>query len=661
MLNETRYAPEIDGLRAIAILSVVVFHAMPEALPGGFLGVDIFFVISGYLIGHQILSRLAASSFSFVDFYKRRIRRLLPSLFVVYIATVVAGAFLLAPSAFSALTLSMRASVLMASNFHFASRTGYFDDNASVSPLLHTWSLSIEEQFYLVIPALLWAISIKRFHWIGPTLIVLTLASMIAALHGMTQDPGKAFFLPQTRAWELFCGVLIARYAPLKGLSSRGLASLAILALAIMTAAIVTPVKTASAEVLIAAFGACVAAATIIETSRHGATPVSAALSHKALVYIGGVSYPLYLWHWPLLVFVRQFSEGDALPYWIVGACLTAFVLAVATRRYVETPFRFHRKLTTKAVYVCLACALGVLIGISLVSEATKGLPQRFSPQLRAVFASLDEWRTSPRLTCMRMAPSVDFESRRKAGAPCQMGVADKALDMVLWGDSHAASFQPGFDQWLRKRGQSGIAITSECTPVTIREPGRKPIADCATVRQQILEAFLQSQAPVLTLALRWNRIVEGRMPSERGHKALSQSERMSRAAFLEGELRDIAEKVSRHGKHLVIIYSVPEITFHVPDKVGSRLSLGLSPPEGPLRAHILADRQMTKDAIDRAAAGLNVSLIDPIAHFCTDRCAVVSQQAPLYFDNHHISIQARDIVVDMLDAAAGALAPVAR
>ena len=664
MVKVSSYQPEIDGLRAVAILSVLIFHAFPSCLPGGFLGVDIFFVISGYLIGRQVIADLEARSFSFSDFYARRIRRLLPALFIVYLVTVAIGALLLPPSEFSALTLAMRASALIASNFHFANRTGYFDENASVSPLLHTWSLSIEEQFYLVFPVLLWGISRRRFDWAGWLLIILVLFSLAVAFNGFHQDSRRAFFFPHTRAWELLCGVIIARYAPLAGFRSLTLAILSFLSLGVICLAFFIQINAASKEFINVLLAVCGASMIIIETFKHSALstqqfhPVSALFSCRPFVFVGGLSYPLYLWHWPLLVYVRQVSDSETNAYLIAGVCILAFVLAEATRRFVEAPFRVQLKLSPRGAYVSLGAALVLLIGISLVSETTKGLPQRFSPELRSIFASLNEWRSSPRFACMHLPPSADIVSLGVTGSPCRFGVADKSLDLILWGDSHSASFQPGFDRWSKQHGLAGVAVTSQCRPVAISPFDQEQMVDCAPMRHQILDAFFNSDAQTLVLAMRWNQLVEGQMPTERRFKALKDSERGYKASLLEGELRNIAKIVSGHGKRLVIVYSVPEISFHVPDKVGSRLSLGLPEPRGPLLVEVLDRRGRTAEALDRAVAGQGVAIVDPLPTFCKDRCEVVRDGKPLYFDNHYISIHTIDMVADMLEASLAASLP---
>ena len=653
LASDAKYRPDIDGLRAIAILSVVIFHAFPMIMPSGFVGVDVFFVISGYLIGGIILSDLATAKFSFLQFYKRRIRRLLPALLVVYCATVLIGVAFLAPDDFNTLTYTLRASVLLGSNFAFANRTGYFDQTASTSPLIHTWSLSVEEQFYLVIPLLLWLVGRRYPHSAGPILIGLAALSFVATVHGAFVYPDKAFFLPHTRAWELFVGVILARYQLLEGTHAGTRTVIGGVGVLAIVLGIWLPDDFGSLNNLVHVALACAGAAALIESGRFEPGPWSRVLSMRPLVYIGLISYPLYLWHWPLLVYSHMFISGQNVELANGAILLAAFALADLTRRLVEMPLRFRLKLGTSAIYASFAAVSAVLVGFSVVSEATKGLPIRFAGPIRAVFATENEWKGSERLKCMSVVETRRLDDRAAPTSPCRLGSDKKPISVVLWGDSHAAAMQPGLSKWLESGGLSGVAVTFNCHPVDLR-PSPDGAVICASGRKAILESFLNSEATTLFLVMRWNRQVEGPMPLEPGYRPISDQEKDTRADALSTQLHDLAVAVTAKSKRLVLTYTVPEIPFDVPDTMGVRLNLGLPLPLGPEASEVLKERERTNKAIHKALDEFAVHYVDPMPTFCTDRCAVERNGTPLYFDNNHLSIASTDIIVQMFDSQLG-------
>ena len=392
--SRAQYRKDIDGLRAVAILSVVLFHAFPVWLPNGFVGVDIFFVISGYLIGGIILAELAEARFTSLTFYKRRIRRLLPALAVVYVATLAIGALVLAPGDFSTLTLSMRASVLLVELLlrrpHRLFRPGRL--GGAVRPYL----VAVRRRAVLSSrsPAL-WALHRFWARATGPVLIGLAVLSFGLAVHGGAHYPAKAFFLPHTRAWELLLGVILARYQPLKSASAGARTTLGFVGLAVMVGSMGLNGSTADLFPQMHILLPCLAAVALIEANRYGMAAPGFVLASPPLVYVGQISYPLYLWHWPLLVYVRMLGGNQGQEWLVIAAVAAAFLLADLTRRWVEAPIRFGIPPAgrTRTIYSGFAAISVVLIGFSLVSEATKGLPQRFSLPIRAVFAAANEWR----------------------------------------------------------------------------------------------------------------------------------------------------------------------------------------------------------------------------------------------------------------------------
>ena len=335
------YRPDIDGLRAIAVLAVIGFHAFPEWIRGGFVGVDVFFVISGYLISTIILGNLATNTFSFRAFYARRIRRIFPALLVVLLAAFAIGWFLLFAVEFKQLGKHIAASAGFVSNVVFWSESGYFDTRAETKPLLHLWSLSIEEQFYLIWPVLLWFIVKRRLNPLRAT-TVLAIASFTLSVYELHHDAVAAFFLPQYRAWELLLGAILAQRA----LATQGLGRPRVGGWHVQSVAGMTLIALAVAVTPRNAFPGWWALLPTVGTVLLINAGPSAVLNHRllssaVLVWIGLISYPLYLWHWLLLSFGRIVVGGVPSSGFRVAAVAVSVGLAWATYRAIEKPVRF--------------------------------------------------------------------------------------------------------------------------------------------------------------------------------------------------------------------------------------------------------------------------------------------------------------------------------
>jgi peptidoglycan/LPS O-acetylase OafA/YrhL len=300
------YRPEIDGLRALAVLPVLLFHA-GLGMRGGFMGVDIFFVISGYLITTLIARDLQLGCFKMRDFWERRIRRILPAAAVMVIATLIAGAIILLPQSFENLGQSALAQSLMVSNFYFWQQDGYFAAPSDYEALLHTWSLAVEEQFYLILPALLVFLNRKFPARITLVLGLVFLTSLIWSFLGPYLYPTASFYLLPARAWELLLGSLIAIFAIKVPGGRLGAEFLSLAGIVLMVYPMLTYVPTTPFPG-IAAISPCLGAALFIVATRKHGTLARQFLSLSPFVFIGKISYSLYLWHWPLLVFGRHLS-----------------------------------------------------------------------------------------------------------------------------------------------------------------------------------------------------------------------------------------------------------------------------------------------------------------------------------------------------------------
>ncbi len=406
-----KYRAEIDGLRAIAVLSVILFHSGVSFLPGGFVGVDVFFVISGYLITAIIIGQMKEQTFSAADFYLRRAKRILPALFAMMFVTALVGAALLTPPAFERLMRSIGEASLSISNFSFARAAGYFDEGTAWRPMLHTWSLGVEEQFYLFLPLYLF-IARSRTSWSWQRIVSLPMVISFAIAVVMVRHwPTAAYYLPFGRFWELLVGSLLATgtFGAIRDDRRRQAASAAGLALIAIPVLFYGENTTFPGET---ALLPCLGAFLILHSARSGRSFVSTALAFTPLAFIGKLSYSLYLWHWPVLYFAR-IIKGQALTSGEGLALLPlTFAVSYAAWRFIENParrsdvsFRTAAKLVSATVATC--------IGLWVVTEQLGGMPGRFSGVERRMASGARD--TNPdRRACD--TPSLE---RLRAGTPC--------------------------------------------------------------------------------------------------------------------------------------------------------------------------------------------------------------------------------------------------
>jgi peptidoglycan/LPS O-acetylase OafA/YrhL len=432
------YRADIDGLRAVSILLVVGYHALPWLVPGGFIGVDIFFVISGFLITRIILTQLKAGTFSSMEFYARRIRRIFPALIVVLAVTYLTGWFVLLPDGFSLLGKSTAAGVAFVSNLFQLTQLGYFAPDATENPLLHLWSLGIEEQFYIFWPPLLWVLSgsKRRWFWIA----AIAAASFGVSLMIFFGYKEWSFYSPISRAWELLAGGMVAnryvdhpeyeqqRFAQRDNL----LATIGIVAIGGAAIGLNQSSLFPGIWALLPVLGAVL----IIVSPNSSVNRIL--LSNRPMVLIGLISYPLYLWHWPLLSYLAIARHGvpNFLEIWI--AVIAAFVLAGLTFRFVEIPLRRNRNAVPG-----LSFGL-VTIGVAgMVTAISSGFGFRFPPEIRDIALLPQQNNAGFRDKCFLEAPGAEFNS-----SCIEQG--EKPL-LFLWGDSTAAALYPG----LRKAQQT--------------------------------------------------------------------------------------------------------------------------------------------------------------------------------------------------------------
>jgi len=463
------YRPDIDGLRAIAVAVVVTFHAFPEWLPGGFVGVDIFFVISGFLISSLILSDLRHDRFSFKQFYARRIRRLFPALSLVLAAMLAVGWVTFFAEDFRLLGKHIAGGAGFVSNFLLWHESSYFDVSAERKPLLHLWSLAIEEQFYLVWPVLLFAASRWRR---GPLWLTLTLglASFVASIIIVRIDRTPAFYAPWYRFWEILAGAALACMLSDRVLGSRLrelTADARVVALSTGTGAlmIVTGVALIDSTRVFPGLWVVlpVGGTMLVLASGTGASPIRSALSVAPLVWLGLISYPLYLWHWPLLAIVRMNAEGVPAASLRLLAVIGSVVLADLTFRFFERPVRFGA--FRRAAAPVFAVVMIALAGVGVATYLENGFVERpvnrsDAAHFVAYYSGMKQRIASPfRAECDFMDWTTS-ETRATIDASCtQAG----QTTYILWGDSYAQSLSLGIREQLPSGTVLAQVTTSAC------------------------------------------------------------------------------------------------------------------------------------------------------------------------------------------------------
>jgi len=486
--NETgAYRPDIDGLRAVSILLVVGYHAQPSLVPGGFIGVDIFFVISGFLITRIILSQVKTNTFSFMEFYARRIRRIFPALIVVLAVTYLIGWFVLLPDGFSMLGESIAAGVAFVSNLFQLGQAGYFAPDATENPLLHLWSLGIEEQFYIFWPpALLIMFGSKRHRiWMA----AIAAASFGVSLMIFFGYKDWSFYSPISRAWELLAGGIVANYYSDSSKREKGrLTQLENLLAMVGIAAIILAAMTLNKESLFPGLYALlpVLGAVLIILSPNSWMNRTL-LSNQQMVLIGLISYPLYLWHWPLLSYLGIVRNGNPNVIEIWAAILVATVLSWLTFRFVEIPLRQQKNTAPK-----LAFALVTVGVVGIVTVIASGFGFRFPLEIRDIAQLAPHGNAGFRDKCFLDAPGSELTS-----SCIEQG--DKP-PMLLWGDSTAAALYPGlWNAQVTVPFRLARFTASACAPVLAA--GADARCDAAN---DIVFGFIRSSHPEIVLLHAW-------------------------------------------------------------------------------------------------------------------------------------------------------------
>lgn len=652
--TELHYRPDVDGLRAVAVLAVIGFHTFPGRVPGGFVGVDIFFVISGFLISSIILKGLESGNFSYLRFYARRVRRIFPALILVLLASLALGWWVLLPDEYEQLGRHVIAGAFFASNFLLLSESGYFEMSGHLKPLLHLWSLGIEEQFYIVWPlclVLIWRWPRYRI----PVVAVIAAASFVLNIALVQLYPTATFYLPFTRCWELLIGALLAaaslrgdvvtaalgrigRLEPVKtsneirsALSFIG-AALILASMALLNPASTFPGWSALAPTL---------GTVLIVAAGPTALLNRRLLSARAVVFVGLISYPLYLWHWPLLSFVNIATFDADIRLQKILAVLLSLGLAIVTYLGVEQWVRRRisvKKLTTLwlAYTVPVGFASLIVLGSGFAIERgpwnINSLPQAYNQENRIsrTCVASESGRFSPRIN------SADFCIATHS--------ARSGTDLLVIGDSHANRLFMGIKASNPELHVLNIG-RSTCLPLLDYEvksnDSRVPL-DCSPTMSNLLQRSVELSPDAVILHGFFGQAYDGRL-----------------TLLSADSMRNLAEKTFRFltdaSQKVIVVLSAPELPFDPRSCIDRPITRGNAPAECffPKGDH-QRKRSSYEPDLRAAASGFPmVSFVDPADVLCDSKsCFGIRDGVLLYDDSHHLSEQGAALVARFIKVA---------
>lgn len=628
------YRSEIDGLRSIAVMAVVLFHFGVPGISGGFVGVDIFFVISGFLIGSILWGELASTGrISFSRFYARRIKRLMPAYSVVALVTFAFAWLIFLPFEMREFGKALIASTVYLSNILFYRQSGYFDSGAEEKVFLHMWSLSVEEQFYIVLPILLLVLSRNKTLLII-ALCAIFLASLISSIFITFSSQNAAFYLFQYRAWELLAGVLLAIYGREKSFNWQVSPWLSWLGITLVFGGIffIDPAKGFPGyQVIFPVLGTV-----LLILNGRDTNAINRMLSLKTPVAIGLISYSLYLWHWPVFVLSHYYYDGYGTAvepaFWIALSMLLAWL----SWRFVERPFRRANAMSSTTVFMSAAGASILLVALGAMLFLKDGLPNRFGPtaaiHINASADFLQDWSR-----CY-VPETGDF-----AGVEvCPIGPENQAPKVVIWGDSHLRAFKEGIAQQAREQNVAALLIWhAGCPPlfeVTKQETAASPQQDkeCMLANQQIRATLPNLGIERILLVGRWAYYAQGSgigldaeneirlsMPfSQAVSVTISELEKSFSDIFILRQVPEVPEYDSRN---------ISRLLAHGRIEQGEALGAMLTVAPAALEARI--------KAAEAAFEGHNITLLDPWPLLCDENlCAAVHNGEGYYFDNNHLT-----------------------
>ncbi|WP_159086934.1 acyltransferase family protein [Loktanella sp. Alg231-35] len=651
------YRPDIDGLRAVAVITIIFFHLGIPGFGGAFTGPEVFFVLSGFLIASRIFDQVEKGKFVFSEFYYRRVRRLFPAYFLMLIVTLILSYMFLLPADLREFAKSFASATLYLSNVQFYRETGYFDTAAHFKPLLHTWSLSVEEQFYLFFPVvvgLLAWMSRRQFFF---TFLVLSIASFVAAVIWIEFDKSFAFYMFPLRIWELGLGIMIAtgcyNLPKFKATLPREVLAWAGILLILVPMFIYEPSMKFPG---LAAVPACVGTWLIIQLDGERMTSAQKLLALKPMVYVGTLSYALYLWHWPLFV-IYSYTDTNGTGALEVTAILSfTLVISHLTYRFVETPFRtgaFGFYTTKWSVFGSTAALSAVLMAAGVVIFLQNGMPNRFDARTQAAIAATDLFGDIAS-DCVLDSAS----SRLKDIEYCEIGAPfDADHYTLIWGDSHSPTYRFAFQDSLPDA--DALMVWSGGCPALFDARVDEYVATAATDlacerRNAAVKRLVAEDDRIDSVIIlgRWSYYGRGTgtgVDIQNEIKVWPVGSDYDPAAdqytvYMERFERTV-EELRGKGLKVFVIEQPPEFPefnarIFVMNQLTGRLSDDVLAQIGTVGKAALETRQGPMIALlDRLEQDGAITLLRTHERLCdADACSLMMDGAPLYFDNNHMA-----------------------
>ncbi len=645
MSNLVKYRNDIDGLRAIAVLSVFIFHLKPSLLLGGFVGVDVFFVISGFLITKILLREIETNQFTFSGFYLRRIRRIFPALFVVLFVSLLVAILVLGPVDSIWFCKTLKHAAVQISNILFEKKVEYFDTEFDITPLLHTWSLGVEEQFYLVFPLLLFAIFKSENFWgkkdrnfAFASLLILSFLSLALSQFLLIKSPKVSFFSLTSRFWELGLGGLLA-FDKIKKPKNTINEILAIFGLLLIATSLLLTNKDQFPGIY--AFPACFGASLIIFSGQFHQTFVARILGNRILVFFGLISYALYLWHYPAIEFYKELSGSLEISTTAAAAIFlfTTFV-SYLSYKHIEKPFRKVRSLAKeetfqvfgKEIYRPFIVSLGCILFFIAASEGLKSWQKH---ENKKIFGDSAKGKASSFSAECLIEEKVDFSS--DFVAKCVKGEKKKDFEVLLIGDSHAWRYSSGLIEWAEKNNYSLAALGSTKCPSFI-DNGKALCADFLTLVNNIVAQ--NKNLKYVILADRWDD--DAKLGDEFTQK-------------LSSNIKHYTDS----GKQVVILGLVPVFEFD-PVKCISRENALIRQATNFFEKKICGKAERSKAMpaneflsrfFSKMVSEYDVKYFDPKKYLCDENfCYSIINGQVLYTDYHHLDFDGSHYIAKHFD-----------
>ncbi|WP_296184510.1 acyltransferase family protein [Pseudomonas sp. UBA1879] len=622
---------DIDGLRALAVIPVVLYHFGFGVFSGGFVGVDVFFVISGFLITSIIFREISAGRFSFVDFWARRARRIIPALSIMMLAALLVGWVLMPANDYSQLGRAVRYQAMFVSNILFMRQDGYFNPASDFKPLLHTWSLSVEEQYYILFPLLMVLLTryLRQWRWVLFGLLVVSFALNVWVIK---RNPDEAFFLLPMRAWELLCGAMLAvlpvsdRQRSPWVYQSVSLAGLLAVLYAIFGFDKYTlfPGWAALFPVL--------GATAMIWANGQAPTFVGRVLSVKGMVGVGLISYSWYLWHWPVYVYANAISIDGMQALEAASWVVLTLILAWLSWRLIELPFRDKRVLAGRKPVLFAGLATLLVIGVAgQLVRVSDGVPQRLSGQARQ-YAEARDWQRG-QMECLLQRDSQDISKVCRFG-----GDAQTPPVQLVWGDSHAAALLPAIEADAQRYDiPVWLASLSGCLPIL----GHETRPQCQDFNQATLQSIRKYKIRDVVLAARWSLYLYGEEDGDRQHVLYPGDSLPVAEQKLAKDLTAMVRDLREAGAQVWIFKEVPLQRQGTVARLASLAMVGRSAERlgRPLAEHLARQQFLNALFTQLGQQDPHVHVIDPAPLMCPDGiCRAEFDGYSQYMDENHLS-----------------------